>query len=243
MSELVPTDDGPGRLLQTITDLARDPSFDVAKFKALAELQLTMEDRQAERLLTRDLQEAQRRIPPVLKNGMIPKGQKNGKDQFVPFAQFEDVMAAVQPMCDEFGFTISFTTRFESTKIVVTTVLRHRAGAQITADVPLPIDEGAGRNLTQSHGSSLSYGKRMGVESLFNIIRKGKDDDGSTADLRYISGEQCREIEDLIQKSGRSRDSVLTWAGVRDVTEIEVQNFTRTKNALLKAVGQKEAAP
>lgn len=239
MSELVPADDGPGRLLQTITDLARDPAFNVEKFKALAELQLTMEDRQSERLLTHDLQEAQRRIPPVLKNGSIPK--KDGKS--VPFATFEDVMAVVQPMCDEFGFTISFTTRFEATKIVVSTILRHRAGAQISSDVPLPIDEGPGRNLTQSHGSSLSYGKRMGVESLFNIIRKGKDDDGSTADLRYISGEQCREIEELIQKSGRARDSFLRWAEVHDVTEIEAHRLTAIKNALLKAIAQKDAAP
>lgn len=231
MSELVPADDGPGRLLQTITDLARDPNFDVTKFKALAELQLTMEDRQSERLLTHDLQEAQRRIPPVLKNGSIPK--KDGKS--VPFATFEDVMAVVQPMCDEFGFTISFTTRFEATKIVVTTVLRHRAGAQLSADVPLPIDEGPGRNLTQSHGSSLSYGKRMGVESLFNIIRKGKDDDGSTADLRYLSGEQCREIEELIKGTGRDRQRFLDVYGLRDVTEIEVGQYTILKNVLLQA--------
>lgn len=240
MSELVPADDSaitPGGLMKALTELARDEHFDVDKFKVLADLQLRMEDRQAERLLTQDLQEAQRRIPPVRKNGTIPK--KDGKS--VPFATFEDVMAVVQPLCNELGFTISFTTRFESTKIVVTATLRHRAGGQISADVPLPIDEGPGRNSTQSHGSSVSYGRRYAVEQLFNVIRVGKDDDGSTADLRYISGEQCREIEDLIQKSGRARDSFLRWAEVNDVTEIEVQRLTAIKNALLKAVAQKEA--
>jgi len=206
MSELVTTPgDGPGRLLQTITELARDKDFDVAKFKALAELQITMEDRQAERALTQDLQQAQRRIPPVMKNGSIPK--KGGAS--VPFATFEDVMAVVQPMCDEYGFTISFTTRFEATKIVVTTILRHHAGAQLTADVPLPIDEGPGRNLTQSHGSSLSYGKRMGVESLFNIIRKGKDDDGSTAHDKVLTLEQAAELSELLKAGGASEAALL----------------------------------
>lgn len=231
MSELVPADDGPGRLLQTITDLARDPNFDAEKFRLLADLQMKLEDKQAERLLTLDLQEAQRRIPPVRKNGTIPK--KDGKS--VPFATFEDVMAEVQPLCNELGFTLTFTTRFEATKMVITAILRHRAGAQIAADVPLPIDEGPGRNLTQSHGSSVSYGRRYAVEQLFNVIRVGKDDDGSTADLRYISGEQCREIEELIKGTGRDRRRFLDVYGLRDVTEIEMGQYTILKNVLLQA--------
>jgi len=240
MSELVPTDDNaitPGGLMRALTELARDEHFDVDKFKVLADLQLRMEDRQAERMLTRDLAAIKKRLPPVERDGTISLGQGKGS---IPFASYEAVMGVVQPMLNEFDMSISFTSRFEHEKVIVTAILRHPAGASISADVPLPIDTGPGRNSTQAHGSSIQYGRRYAVEELFNIIRKGKDDDGSTADLRFISGEQCREIEELIQKSGRSRDAFLRWAEVQDVTEIEVQRFTATKNALLKAVAQKE---
>lgn len=209
MNEITAPGDGPGRLLQTITELARDKDFDVAKFKALAELQITMEDRQAERLLTRDLAAIKKRLPQVSKNGTIDLVKDGVRKGAVPFASYHDVMAVVQPLCDEFEMTISFTSRFDHDKLIVTAILRHPAGASVSADVPLPIDTGPGRNTTQAHGSSMSYGRRYAVEQLFNVIRKGKDDDGGMAHFKVLTEEQVTELAELLKTGGSSEAALL----------------------------------
>jgi hypothetical protein len=225
-----PEDDRPGTLCEAMLALARDEHFDPAKFTAMAEFQLKLEDRASERDLADAIQAIQSELPPVEKDGSIPK--KGGTS--IPFATFENIMAVLQPYLTQHGIAITYSSEFTATKFITTATAR-KGNATVSASVPLPIDEGPGRNSTQSHGSSMSYGKRYAVESLFNIIRKGKDDDGSTADIRYIGGEQCREIEELIKGTGRDRNRFLSVYGLRDVTEIETAQFTILKNALLAA--------
>jgi hypothetical protein len=221
----------PGALLSAMLELARDPSFDVAKFEALANLQLKMEDRQAERDLTRDLQAIQRAIPPVEKNGRIPKGKDS-----IPFAKFEDIMAHLQPLLNERGMSVSFSTRFENLKIVVSGILRHPAGSTMSVDVPLPIDEGPGRNTTQAHVSSITYGKRTALRELFNIIDKGADDDGHTAHLKLMDGEQVAALTELVTDGGITAQEVLghffpaeRWVSFEEVPASE---FSRLKKAI-----------
>ena len=221
----------PGALLGAMLELARDPNFDAVKFEALANLQIKMEDRQAERFLTRDLQAVQRAIPPVERDGRIPK--KDGKS--IPFATFEAIMAVIQPLLDQYGMTVSFSTRFEALKIVVTGTLRHPAGASMSADVVIPIDEGPGRNTTQAHISSITYGKRVAVKQLFNVIDKGADDSGETSHLKLMTEEQAQELSDLLKVGGGSEARMLTtFYGdkYRSLDEVPADQFFKLKQAI-----------
>lgn len=234
----------PGALLGALVDLARDPNFDATKFKTMADLQVVMEDRQAERMLTRDLQAIQKALPPVPRNGVISLGQGKGS---IPFTTFNDIMKVVQPLCDQYGMTIHFSTKVNGEKLVVTTTLRHPAGASVSSDIPLPIDTGPGRNTTQAHGSSMTYGKRLGVESLFNVIRAGADDDGSKAHLKLLTEEHVTELVELLreQNGDEARFCLFMYPGgeVHTVNEIEEKDFVRAKNILLQAKARKAAAP
>lgn len=194
----------PGTLMATMLELARDKNFDATKFEALANLQLKMEDRAADRALADAIQAIQSEIPPVRKDGKIPK--KGG--EFIPFATFENVMSVLQPYLTQHGIAITFSSDFQATKFIVTATAR-KGEASITAAVPLPIDEGPGRNTTQSHVSSLSYGRRNAIESLFNIIRVGSDDDGASAHHKTMDQQDVTVLLDLLKTGGGSEAALL----------------------------------
>jgi ERF superfamily len=223
----------PGALLGAMLELARDPAFDVVKLEALANLQLKMEDREADRQLTKALQQAQAEIPQIEKRGLIPK--KDGKS--IPFATEQDIDNVLRPICEKYGFTLHYTTETPRPGLlIITTTLRHGLGASISASVPLPIDEGPGRNATQSHGSTMSYGRRYGKEMIFNIVRKGADDDGNAAGKKFISPERADELRALAASVKRQEGQLLDqmFGGtVRTMDEVPEDAYLPVKNMLL----------
>lgn len=219
----------PGALLGAMLELAKDPNFDAVKFEALANLQLKMEDRQEARALAEAIQDIQANIPPVTKDGKIPKG-----GTFIPFTSYENMMGVLQPFLNEHKIAVTFSSQFEALKFTVTCTAR-KGNATISASAPLPIDEGPGRNTTQAHGSSLSYGRRYALDALFNIIRVGKDDDGSTAHDRVLTEEQVTELVELLKIGGGSEPSLLTkFYGdrVHSLDEAPAGDYGKLKNTI-----------
>lgn len=229
-----PTVVEPGELLAAMVQMARDPSFDVEKFKVLADLQLRMEDRQAERMLTHDLHAVQKRIPAIPKRGKIDLGSKG----VIPFATLPDVMKALQPLLDEYEMTVSHSMIPAGEKLIIRTTLRHPAGATTSVDMVVPVDAGPGRNTTQAHMSSDSYGQRRGVKALFNIQDEGAaDDDGASAHYKTLTEEQVTELVELLKAGGASETALLTrYYGDkhRSLAEVPAGDYVQLKNAIMQ---------
>ena len=219
----------PGTALAAAIELAQNPDTRIEVITGLFDLQRRLESDQEERALADAVQAIQAEIPPVRKDGTIPKGGKS-----IPFATFEQEMAALQPYLNQHRIALTFSADFQATKFIVTCTAR-RGKATISATVPLPIDEGAGRNTTQAHGSSMSYGKRYAVEALFNIIRIGADDDGTTAHLKLMAEEQATILADLLKAGGGSEPALLTHFYAdkyHSLDEVPAGDFIKLKGAI-----------
>lgn len=202
--------DGPGALLAATLQLARDPSFDPAKLQVMLDMQFKLEDREAERSFARALAAAQSEIPQVSRLGIVDltkKGErpKPGEKQSYNFTRLEDIDAVLRPIMDKHGFSLSFDReQREGGGLVVAGTLSHRDGASRTASFPVPLDSGPGRSNIQAMGSSDTYAKRYIIEGFFNIVRKGRDNDATTAEPLLQD-----EIEDLVELLSRTKTSVV----------------------------------
>lgn len=228
--------EGPGAVLTAVVQLARDPSVDAAKVEAFLRMQERMEDREAERLFNQAFVRLSSRMPQVEKLGTVQLKRKDGTDGgSYKFAKWEDMDRILRPLLIEFGFALTFDSEprpNEGGGLIVTGHLIHEAGHSRSATISLALDTGAGRNNLQAGGSTLSYGKRYVAEMLLNIVRKGDDDDGKLGGTRFISGEQCRQIEDLIELTKSDRVSFLRHFAVEDVTELEEAAFVPAMSML-----------
>lgn len=237
------TTEGPGALLSAIVGLAKDPEFDVNKLQALMGMQERLEDRQAERAFVRALHDAQAEIPAIAKNGTVALGKGS-----YAFATWEDMDKVLRPIMDKHGFTLSFDMAMrpgEGGGAIITGTLMHADGHSKSAAIPLALDGGPGRNALQAMGSTMSYGRRYVTEMLFNLVRKGADDDGVRGGKKFITEEQAGELRELAKQAGRQEGPFLDrlFAGeVRSFDEIEVGTpFNAAKSTLMGIVRQQQA--
>ena len=224
--------DGPGALLNAIVKMASDPAIDVAKLDALLQMQERMERRAAEVEFSAAFARLSGVMPRVKKNGRVELGQGKGS---YPFAKWEDIDRIIRPAMDAEGFTLSFTSQVrpgEGGGLIVTGTLLHRMGHSVTAQIPLPLDTGPGRNNLQANGSTLSYGKRYCAEMLLNIVREGDDDDGVGKGSEPISDEECAELSRGLTDTKSDLAGFLRFMGVGAIPEIAKRDLTTARNAI-----------
>lgn len=230
----------PGELIVLITDMARDPAIDASKLQTLLNMQVQLEDRQAERDFIAAYGLLSQKIPRVPRNGVIP--MSGGKS--IPFARWEDMDKILRPLLNEFGFTLSFDSDERSGNGgggVIIGVLEHRNGHSRRARIPLPLDTGPGRNNLQAMGSTLSYGKRYCAEMLLNIVREGQDDDGKSGGTKVITEDQINDLLGMLKEKGVDERRFLDSMGVNEIADIPAEAFVIAKNLLLnrKATAKK----
>jgi hypothetical protein len=224
----------PGQMLAAIIQLSQNPNVRSEVITSLTAAMTTMEDRASDRMLTRDLFEIQQALPAIPKRGVISLGAGKGT---IPYATLPDVMRAVQPLLDQYRMTISHTMlEPRNDKLAVRTILRHPAGGEMHVDMWLPVDTGPGRNTTQAHMSSDSYGHRRGVKAIFNIRDEDAfDDDGASAHLKTMDDVRLKVLVDLLKEGGGSEPALLTrYYGdkYRTLEEVPAGEFLKLKSAI-----------
>lgn len=186
-----------------ILELARDPSFDVAKLQALTAMQERAEDRQALRSFAIDMAAAQSECQAVVRNAEVKLGKEGEGKGGYKYAALEDIDEMIRPIMTKYGFSVTYDRMpREGGGFVVTGTLWHRGGHSITASFPLPLDSGPGRGNLQAAGSTDTYGQKYILIGFFRIVRKGADDDGVAAGGAPISFDEAADIKKLVDEAG-----------------------------------------
>lgn len=224
--------DDANSIINMIDKLIARPELPVDKLDHLIALQERMMAAKAKRAY----QAARIAMQPEL-----PKIVKRGEGNNSKFPRWEDACDKILPILSKHDFDLSFRTRGEDGKIVVTAVLTHIDGHAETSELPLPVDTSGSKNAVQAIGSSTSYGKRYTAFALLNIVATDEDDDGKAADaLEPLSDEQLIEIQALITETRSDLTRFLQVANAESVSDILKKDFPRLKALLLKKKGARK---
>jgi len=220
--------DQPSDMLGMIARAAVDPSVSVEKLERLMALKERYDAKAAETAFAEAMARLQPTLPRITKHGRIMvSGQVRNT-----YAKLEDIDEEIRPLYSAEGFSISWNTSTEST-VPGTRVLgklRHRAGHSEAYAIFLPNDNSGGKNGIQGVGSTVSYGKRYLLCSMFNIITVDADDDGSGTEV--ITIEQKNRILDLITERNADYARFCRFMDVQEVEEITQDRFEMAINAL-----------
>jgi len=204
-NELTSTNDG---FINIISSLATNEKVDPVKLSQILDIQERLLSKQAEQLFNDNLNQVQSKMPRVKRNGAVEyledkKDKNSPKVKAFNFARYEDIDEALRPLMIEHGFSISFDSqsRPDGGGLIITGTLSHIGGHSRTSSIPLPLDNSGGKNNLQGMGSTLSYGKRYIICSLFNIVTEGQDDDGVLGAVVFASEDQVNEIKNLIDET------------------------------------------
>lgn len=189
-----------------------DPNTDVAKLRALLDMQREVRAENAQALFAEAMFRVQAKLKPMIRSRTVVLTKDNkelGRYNFLPA---EDIDEILRPLLEENGLWEVFTTepRSDGAGLVGYLEVGHLAGHTRKVSMPLPLDTGAGRNNLQAYGSTVSYLRRYLREMMFSIVRKGADDDGKRAGQKFITQEQADELRAMAKDAGRAEGTFLT---------------------------------
>lgn len=227
-------------ILAIISRVASDPNADPGKLNGILDLYERITDRNAKVAFTKDKLAMRPLLPSITARGRIIIPGKNGaQDQVTPFAKFEDIQKAVNPVLAAHGFDLSFRTgTAQDGKVTVTGILSHCEGHSEETTMSLPHDSSGSKNAVQAVGSSTSYGKRYVTCALLNLTIEGEDDDGKKGgDPPTITEEQAGEIQALIEDVKADKPKFLAYLKVGRIADIPASKFNDAIAALNKKRG------
>jgi hypothetical protein len=235
-------------LLNFIGAALENPAIDVAKLKALLDMQRQVIADDAKAQFNRAFLRLQGKLPRVKKNGTLDYLQGKGDAKKPPrkYAKWEDIMEAIQPLLQEEGFALRFDTaprQGDGGGLVVTGTLLHAAGHSESSSIPLPLDNSGGKNSLQGYGSTESYGQRYTTKALINLVWEGEDDDGTLGGVRFITPSQQAQIADLLTKTKADVPRFLQLFQVAAVENLEASQATPALNMLRQKLATTMKAP
>lgn len=197
LTKTQPAEMHPMNMLQVAFQKAIDAggADALAVANTIIEQMAKQRDYEARERFNASLLRIQRTIKPILKSG---HGEKPG----ARYALIEDIDAALNPLLEKEGMTLSFEPGISEkpNSIVVTAVLAQGAYER-RYPLEMPADGAGpkgGQVMTRTHatGSAMTYAKRYLKNFIFDIQFKQKDDDGNRA-----GGKQAGVLEDKIHLS------------------------------------------
>lgn len=217
-----------GDVWQSLTEMAKDPSIDAEKLRALTDIQGTMiaqvnaeKDREAKARFDRAFALACSKMPVITKDAKI---EHNGR--FIGwFKKYEDIRAIVDEVIRPLGLNVTHdSSEIDGGKggILVWTVVSYvdseYTWTEERAKVPVPPDTGGAKGAGQALGSSKTYGERYSLTGTFGIVQQGLDRDGSTPEPRSITPEQEKMIDDGRRAAmGGTKSYLEFWNGRTNV--------------------------
>lgn len=190
---------------QMLRDLAADPNFDVSKLQAMVQMIERAQDRAAEQQFNAAFAQMQPRIP------IITELSKTNMGTYAPR---EDIVEIVTPILAEFGFALSFKTKWPEGKILIIGKLKHIGGHCEESEFLTDADKSGSKNDVQARGSAVEYGRRYTTTDLLNIATRKADDDGRRAAAKPAPDgydKWLAHIDELVSKGATREQLNAAW--------------------------------
>ena len=217
-------------MIDMIAKAASDPKVDIDKMERMLDFQIKMMDRQAKIDYDNALTRVQAIMPNIKANGSI----KNKNDKVVSkYMIYEDIHRQIKPIIKAEGFSITHSRTEQNNKMIITTTLRHKSGHQETVSIPLPYDStNAQKNAVQAAVSTSSYGRRVNLCGLFDIVAEGEDDDGQASSYVKIHPETAEAIKESLIETESDTQKFLEYMGANCINNILSKDLEKANLAL-----------
>jgi hypothetical protein len=154
--------------------------------------------------------EFQKRCPPITKSKTARIVSRTGASYTYSYAALDEIIAKVDPLLSELGFSKAWKQRPEKDGVSANCVLSHEQGHEEESGfITMPIASGDGRmNGSQQVGSALTYARRYSLLAVLGLAPEDDDDAQGTEGRSHgeaVSGAGERA-------SGRTRSGVVTQA-------------------------------
>jgi len=222
-----------GATEQTIVGLldhAIERGIDVAGLERLVALHERVADRQAVQEFADALASFQAECPSVQKTSTANIATKGGARYSYTYAPLDVIAATVRPFLHQRGLSYTWDSVLEQGRLTCICTLRHVNGHSINASFVAPVESSAGMSEQQKHAAALTYARRQSLVSVLGLTSTEPDTDAASTDT--ITGEQVKELEDMIVRARADRARYLKYLGVACLEDLCASEYASAFTAL-----------
>lgn len=181
------------------------------------------ESDEARKSYNRAISDFQRQAP------IIEKGDRAYDKEY---ARMDRIWRTIRPLFTGLGLSITWQIcEMKDGMCHVEGMLAHRDGhgVPIRQDIPVP-DVLKGQNKAQQFGSARTYAQRYALCGALGIVT-GDDDDGHAAGTQFVTHDQARAIEDLVEACrgvgdfSQKEAAFWKWSGATCAQEIAANRY------------------
>jgi hypothetical protein len=188
--------DEPGQIMSLI-ERAIDKGTSPEALEKLVDLADRVMRRRAELDFHRDLVEFQARVPAIARTDIVDYATSGGKRVTFHYATFDTMRKAIDPIAQEFGFGLSFSSHMEGGFMVRTCTLLHRNGHSITSDAPIgTANSNPGMSEQQKFAAAETSASRRALASVLGL-NIAEVDDASQESSEPVTDEQVATLQAL----------------------------------------------
>lgn len=167
--------------------------IDPDRLEKFLDLQIKMENRQAEKAFTEALSGFQGECPIITKKKKVSFGTTK-----YDYAPLDEIIFIIKPLLSKYGLSYSFDIKSEDKLAVMITTIYHKEGFSKTSFYAFDALGEGSMNQSQKRKSATTYAKRAGLENALGIVTAGEDDDANRAIDTEVTDEQIKQIKDLM---------------------------------------------
>lgn len=207
---------------EAMIQIVQRTDIDPDRLEKFLDLQIKMENRQAEKAFSEALAGFQGECPIIAKNKKVAFGTTK-----YDYAPLDEIVSVIKPLMSKYGLSYSFDVKSEDKSTVMITTIYHKEGFSKTSFYAFDsLGEGS-MNQSQKRKSAVTYAKRAGLENALGLVTTGEDDDARRAIDTFISQTQLDEIKSLLIATKSDTVKFLVFLKVEkleSLTEMEAKN-------------------
>lgn len=224
----------PDPILSMIERVCSNPDFDVSKMEKLIALRDADRNAAAKQTFFESFALMQPELPIIPKSKKVKYENLKGDVTEYNFADLAQIDKCLKPVLKEYGFGYTHSaSKTDNGQTKIVTTLFHSQGHTISTEREAAADTSGGKNNIQGVGSTSSYLKRYNILDLLGISTEDEDNDAKDAS-EFITREQVKWINDMINKTHADTKALLKAYGAESVPDILASQFKEVE-AKLKA--------
>lgn len=213
------------------------PDLPVDQLSKMLDLQERIMNKNAESAFNRALAEFQKECPLIER-----KKNVSFKSTNYSYATLDEMIYTIKPLLSKHGLSYSFDTKYGENEFELMTIISHVDGHSKTYSLTFPkVHDDERMNKTQRMKSSLTYGKRAGLENALGIVTTGEDDDARRLNEAQINADQMQFITALIKKTNSDMSAFLSAFEVDSVDQLNNEQFKKAKSMLSAKLNSKNS--
>jgi len=217
----------------TLFQIAAQKGYDPEFISKMMDLQKKNDEYEAKKAYVKAMADFKADPPKIDKDRKVSYKAGAGTTEYT-HASLSNVSEKINFGLSRHGLSASWTTTQTNGSVTVTCKITHSQGHSEETSLTASPDTSGSKNAIQAIGSTISYLERYTLLALTGLATSDMDDDGHGAEVKYISDEQKKTIEDLMKERSVDKVKFLNLSQAKTIEEILAEKYNKAV-AWLKA--------